>query len=106
MSQSTSTVLAVHELTAQIRDAAESLDQDRFLELLRWHRAVVGLSDLDWSAPGAFRLGVDELDQARAAELLQDVRRVGRDPRSGRRGADGKPQFRGGRTLRQLRGRA
>lgn len=93
------------DLTSQIRRAADDLDQDRFLELLRWHRAVVGLSDLDWSAPGAFRQGVDELDQARAAELLQDVRRAGRDRRTGRRGADGKPQFRDGLTLREMRER-
>ena len=80
--------------------AANSLDQARFLELLRWHRAVVGLSDLDWSAAGAYRRGVDELDEARVAELLRDAQRMARDPRSRRRGADGKPVFRDGRTLK------
>lgn len=98
-------VPAVTDLTSQIRRAAEQINQARFLELLRWHRVVAGLAELDWSAPGAFRQGVDELDPARAAELLRDVRRVGRDRRSGRRGADGKPQFRDGLTLRQLRQR-
>lgn len=98
-------VPAVRELTAQIRVAAERLDQGRFLELLRWHRVVAGLDELDWAAPGSYRQGVDELDQERAAELLQDVRRAGRDRRSSRRSADGKPQFRDGLTLRQLRRR-
>lgn len=90
------------QLVDQIRVASQRIDQARFLELLRWHRAVAGLSELDWSATGSFRQGVDELDQARAAELLQDVRRAGRDRRSARRGADGKPQFRDGMTLRDM----
>ena len=74
-----------------------------FLELLRWHRAVAGLPDLDWSAGGAYRRGVAELTDVRACELLRDVRRVARDPRRHRLGADGKPLFRGGCTLADRR---
>ncbi|MFI8696299.1 hypothetical protein [Dietzia maris] len=60
---------------------------------------MAGLPDLDWSAGGAYRHGVAELTDARARELLRDVRRASRDPRRHRHGADGKPVFRGGRTL-------
>lgn len=87
------------ELVENMRSAADQLDTARFLELLRWHRVVAGLPDLDWTAPGAYRQGVSELPAYRAAELLHDVRRAGRDPRSHRHGADGKPLYREGQTL-------
>ena len=61
------------------------------------------LADLDWSAPGAYRQGVAELSPTRIRELLADVRRASRDTRGHRRGADGKPQFRGGQTLGEVR---
>lgn len=99
MSESTATVPAMDELIDKVRQAADQLDTDRFLELLRWHRVVARLPDLDWTVPGAYRRGVEELQVARASELLHDVRRAARDPRSHRRGADGKPTFRNGRTL-------
>lgn len=99
MSDSLVTVLVMDELVENIRHAADQLDTDRFLELLRWHRVVAHLPDLDWTAPGAYRRGVEELKVARATELLHDVRRATRDPRSHRRGADGKHTFRDGRTL-------
>lgn len=92
------------ELIDRIRDAADQLGAARFLELLRWHRAVAGLQDLDWAAPGAYRRGVEGLQVVRATELLHDVRRAVRDPRSRRRGADGKPVYRAGRTLREQYG--
>ncbi|MEW1938747.1 UNVERIFIED_ORG: hypothetical protein EDC92_1201 [Dietzia maris] len=88
------------ELAEKIRVASEQLDPARFLELLRWHRVVAGLPELDWSQPGVYKRAVDELTPERAAELLRDVRRTARDPRGHRHGADGKPQFRRGRTLR------
>lgn len=87
------------ELIDKVRQAADQLDTAQFLELLRWHRAVAGLPDLDWTATGAYRQATRELGESRATELLHDVRRAARDPRSYRRGADGKPTFRGGRTL-------
>lgn len=84
----------------QIRVASQRIDQARFVELLRWHRVVAGLPELDWSQPGIYAQAVTELSTERAGELLRDVRRAGRDPRGHRRGADGKPHFRDGRTLR------
>lgn len=92
------------ELVENIRIAADQLDTTRFLELLRWHRIVAGLPELDWVAPGAYRHGVEELPAARANELLHDVRRAARDTRSHRRGADGKSHFRPGQTLKSLYG--
>lgn len=100
MSEASTTVRAMDELVENIRIAADQLDSARFLELLRWHRVVAGLPDLAWTAPGAYRQGVGELPAARAAELLHDVRRAGRDPRSHRHGADGKTIYRDGRTLK------
>lgn len=87
------------ELIDRIRHAADRLNTARFLEMLRWHRAVARLPDLDWTAPGAYRRGVEELQAARATEFLHDVQRAARDPRSHRRGADGKPVYRAGQTL-------
>lgn len=97
--------MAEPDLIAQVQDAAGSLGDGEFLELLRWHRAVAGLPDLDWSAGGAYRQGVAELTDARACELLRDVRRASRDPRRHRHGADGKPTHAGGRTLADRRRR-
>ena len=88
------------ELVEQLRCAAAQLPDESFLELLRWHRAVAGLPDLDWTAPGAYRRGIVELGSDRAAELLHDLRRAARDPRRHRHGADGKPRYRAGITLR------
>ena len=88
------------ELPDRIRQAADQVGERVFLELLRWHRAVVGLPDLDWSSQGAYRTAITELGDARAADLLQDLRRAARDPRRHRHGADGKPRYRDGRTLR------
>lgn len=99
MSDPSVTVRAMDELVEDMRIAAYQLDPTRFLELLRWHRVVAGLPELDWTAPGAYRHGVSELPASRAAELLHDVRRAGRDPRSHRHGADGKPVYREGRTI-------
>lgn len=84
----------------QIRVASQRIAPARFLELLRWHRAIGGLPELDWSQPGAYAQAVTELSPEQAGELLRDVRRLGRDPRGHRRGADGKPRFQDGRTLR------
>ena len=87
------------ELLNAIRAAADRVGPEHFLELLRWHRAVTNLPDLDWGAAGTYRQGVYELGERRAAELLTDLRRAVRDPRRHRHGADGKPTFRGGGTL-------
>ena len=92
--------MAAPDTVSQLQKAAASLDNTEFLKHLRWHRAVTGLPDLDWNAPGAYRQGVTELAEARAQELLRDVRRASRDPRRHRHGADGKPTFRDGHTLR------
>lgn len=92
----------VDELVDQIRIASQGISPDRFLELLRWHRVVASLPELDWSRPGVYVQAVSELPPERAGELLRDVRRTARDPRGHRRGADGKPQFKDGRTLRDL----
>lgn len=97
--------MADPDTIAQIQDAADGLGDAEFLELLRWHRAVAGLPNLDWSAGGAYRRGVAELTDVRARELLRDMRRARRDPRRHRHGADGKPVFRGGRTLADRRRR-
>ncbi|MBB0968701.1 hypothetical protein G6016_06950 [Dietzia aerolata] len=95
--------MADPDTLARVQDAAGHLGDAEFLELLRWHRAVAGLPDLDWSAGGAYRRGVAELADDRARELLCEVRRVARDPRRHRHGADGKPLFRGGCTLADRR---
>lgn len=80
----------------RVREAAARVDPKRFLELLRWHRTVAGLPDLEWGTHGSYRQGVAELDNARALELLGDLRRAARDPRRYRHGADGKPRYRTG----------
>lgn len=87
------------ELYGRIRQAADQVGEPLFLELLRWHRAVAGLPDLDWSSQGAYRSAITELGEDRAGDLLHDLRRTARDPRRHRRGADGKPRYRAGRTL-------
>lgn len=53
----------------------------------------------DWGARGVYRLAVTELGEDRAAELLHDLRRLARNPRRYRNGADGKPRYRVGRTV-------
>jgi len=100
MSGVADTVPDMHETVERIRNVADQVGVEHFLELLRWHRAVVGLQDLDWEGHGAYRTAVIDLGEERAGELLHDLRRAARDPRRHRRGADGKPMFRNGRTLR------
>lgn len=92
--------MADPQTVEQLRAAATGIDDHAFLELLRWHRAVAGLPDLDWTLPRSYRQGVSELAETRAQELLHDVRRAIRDPRRHRHGADGKPVFRDGRSLK------
>ena len=82
-----------------IRAAAEEVGTEHFLELLRWHRAVVGLRDFDLHTHGAYREAISGLGDARAGELLRDLRRASSDPRRHRHGADGKPRYRFGKTL-------
>ncbi|MBB1033437.1 hypothetical protein G6031_03410 [Dietzia sp. CQ4] len=88
------------ELLGRIRHAADQVGEPLFLELLRWHRAVIGLPDIDPTTHGAYRDAIAELGDDRAAELLRDLRRAARDPRRHRHGADGKPTYRAGETLR------
>ena len=92
-----SKVLRMDELLEQIRRAADQAGEGLFLELLRWHRAVVGLPDFDPHAPGSYRAAVEELDERRTGQLLRDLRRASRDPKRHRHGADGKPAFVTGR---------
>ena len=87
------------ELLDRIRRAADQVGQPLFLEILGWHRAVVGLPALDPNAHGAYRDAIAELGDDRTAELLRDLRRAARDPRRHRHGADGKPRYRQGRTV-------
>ena len=86
---------------ARFRDAAAGVDDDRVRELIGWYRAVEGLPAVEWSRAGAYRQAVTELRADHAAALLRDLRRAARDPKARRHGADGKPVFAGGRTLRQ-----
>ncbi|MCT2031672.1 hypothetical protein M3D00_16180 [Dietzia cinnamea] len=86
------------ELVDRIRHAADQTGEAHFLELLRWHRVVAGLPELDWGARGAYRIAITELGEGRAAELLADLRRLARNPRRYRNGADGKPRYRDGTT--------
>lgn len=86
------------ELVNRIRHAADQTGEDHFLELLRWHRVVTGLGEPDWKARGAYRTALTELGEDRAAELLSDLRRLARNPRRYRHGADGKPRYRDGTT--------
>lgn len=88
------------ELLGPLRRAADQVGEPLFLELLRWHRAVIGLPDFTTSTRGAYRNAVSELGDDRAAELLRDLRRAARNPRRHRHGADGKPSYRSGETLR------
>lgn len=87
------------ELLDPIRRAADQVGEPLFLELLGWHRAVVGLPTVDPNAHGAFRDAIAELGDDRTAELLRDLRRAARDPRRHRHGADSKPRYREGRTV-------
>lgn len=89
------------ELHGPIRQAADQVGETFFLELLRWHRAVTGLPDLDWHSQGAYRTAITELGEDRAADLLRDLRRAARDPRRHRHGADGKPRYGRGTTSAQ-----
>ena len=66
--------MAEPDTIARVQDAAGHRGDAEFLELLRWHRAVAGLPDLEWSSRGAYRQGVAELTDARARELLHDIR--------------------------------
>ena len=86
------------ELLDRIRDAADQVGEPLFLELLGWHRAVVGLPDVT-RTHGAYRLAIAELGNDRASELLRDLRRSARDPRRHRHGADGKPRYWAGGTV-------
>jgi len=88
----------VDELVDRIRHAADQTGDAHFLEVLRWHRVVAGLPELDWGARGAYRIAITELGEGRAAELLADLRRLARNPRRYRNGADGKPRYRDGTT--------
>lgn len=90
---------AMDELLDPIRHAADQVGEGLFLELLGWHRAVVGLPDFDPTTHGAYKVAIAELGHDRAAELLRDLRRAARDPRRHRHGADGKPRHRAGHTL-------
>ena len=87
------------ELVDRIRQAADQAGEMHFLELMRWHRVVASLPEPDWGARGVYRLAVTELGEDRAAELLHDLRRLARNPRRYRNGADGKPRYRVGRTV-------
>lgn len=90
----------MEELLDRIRQAADQVGEGLFLELLRWHRVVALLPDFNPTTHGAYRDAVAELGEDRAAELLRDLRRAARDPRRHRHGADGKPTYRSGETLR------
>lgn len=70
-----------------------------FLELLRWHLVVAGLPDVDPTKQGAYRDALAELGEDRTLELLRDLRKLARNPRRYRNGADGKPRYREGRTV-------
>lgn len=99
MSELAPTVRCMDELHSRIRQAADKVGEPFFIELMRWHRAVVGLPDLDWTSQGAYRTALTELGDDRATDLVRDLRRAARDPRRHRHGADGKPSYRHGRTL-------
>lgn len=93
------------ELVGRIRQAADEAGEAHFLELLRWHRVVAGLPEPDWGARGAYQLAVTQLGEDRADELLHDLRRLARNPRRYRNGADGKPRYRHERTSSAAAGR-
>ena len=54
------------ELIGHIRTAAEEVGTEHFLELLRWHRAVVGLGEFDPHTNGAYRDAIAGLGSIRA----------------------------------------
>ena len=87
------------ELLGPLRRAAEQAGEDQFLELLRWHLVVAGLPDVDPAKQGAYRDAIAELGEGRTIELLGDLRRLARNPRRYRNGADGRPRYRAGRTV-------
>ena len=87
------------ELVYRIRQAADEAGERRFLELLRWHLVVAGIADIDPNRQGAYRQAIAELGETRTVELLRDLRRIARDPRRYRHGADGKPRYRNGGTV-------
>ncbi|WP_282082042.1 hypothetical protein, partial [Dietzia maris] len=58
-----------------------------------------GLPDVDPTKQGAYRDAIGELGEARTLELLRDLRRLARNPRRYRNGADGKPRYCQGRTV-------
>lgn len=82
-----------------LRRAAEQAGEDQFLELLQWHLVVAGLPDVDPTKQGAYRGAITELGEARTIQLLRDLRRLDRNPRRYRHGADSKPRYRQGRTV-------
>jgi hypothetical protein len=86
----------------EFRQAAAQAGEERFVELLRWYRAVDGLPDKEWGAAGSYSSGIDELPDQHARALLADLRRLSRNRRHRRRPLDGKPTFAGGRTLSQM----
>ena len=90
---------------SEIRAAAERAGVDEFVDLLRWYRAVAGLSEKDWGSEGSFRVGVDELDDRFLRRLLGDLNRIARNKKHRRRALDGKPTFARGVTLGELRER-
>lgn len=87
---------------APFRSAARAIGEHRFLELLRWYRAINGLPDKHWGEAGSYREGITELPERHARALLADLRRLARNSRHRHRPLDGKPTFAGGRTLAQF----
>lgn len=86
----------------EFRQAAAEVGEQRFVELLRWYRAVDGLPDKEWGAAGSYSSGINELPERHARALLSDLRRLARNNRHRHRPLDGKPTFAGDRTLSQL----
>lgn len=60
---------------------------------------MAGLPDVDPTKQGAYRGAIAELGEERTLELLRNLRRLARNPRGYRHGADGKPRYRQGRTV-------
>lgn len=89
------------ELVGPLRRAAEQAGEKHFLELLRWHLVVAGRPDVDPTKHGAYRNAISDMGEDRTRELLADLRRLSRSPRRYRHGADGKPRYGQGRTLRE-----
>lgn len=84
------------------REAAAVAGEERFVELLRWYRAVDGLPDKEWGTPGSYNSGIAELPDQHARSLLTDLRHLARNSQHRRRPLDGKPTFAGGHTLSQM----